>query len=117
MAKIAVIRFKWTRSASPLDAVGRVEVALTVNGNTTTVEVPKEAEEYVSEVRASSSVQFRVDTYDADDDQAVVSSEVHRFQLGNLEGVLPATNVSHEIIEVRDEDAPPPPEPVTSRGR
>ncbi len=96
--KVADIKLSWTKS--PSAGVTKVVGVLNVDGTESTSEFGPEVESWMIEVKASQSVHFHVDTYD--DEGFVVSSEDHAFQLGDLVAPLPATNLAHEIIGIRD---------------
>jgi len=102
MAKVADVKLSWTRS--PSSGVTKVEVKTTVNGNETVVEVGPEVESFQITVQASSTVSFQVITH-GDESGDVAASETYTFTLGDLEAVLPATGLGHEVLAVRDEAA------------
>ena len=98
MARVADVKLTWRRSPS-LD-ISRVEVRVNNNGQETTAQVGPEVESYVVEVRARSAVSFTVTVYDAEGGQA--TSATYSFLLHDLEAPLPATDLSHEVLGVRD---------------
>jgi hypothetical protein len=100
MAKIADVKLLWTRS--PSGNVSKVEVETTVNGNTTKVDLSPEVESLQITVAAKSTVSFKVITY-GDDPNDVATSETYTFTLGDLEAVLPATMLGHEVVATRDD--------------
>lgn len=98
MAKVADVKLSWVRSPSA-DVVSRT-IEVTINGQTTTADVGPEVEQYMIEVSASGSVQFKTTVKDAEDQ--VVSSEVYSFTVGDLEAPQPDTGLLHEIVGIRD---------------
>jgi hypothetical protein len=98
MAKIADVKLGWIKS--PSADVHHAQVVTTINGSETTVEVGPEVEEIQIEVQASSSVQFRVVTFDNEGNQS--TSEVYSFSLGDLEAPVPASNLFHQGLAVRE---------------
>lgn len=107
--KVADIRLFWTKS--PSADVDHVEVTVTQNGTQTVNQFGPEVEEFQIVAQASSSVQFQVDTFDTEGNKA--TSVVYGFTLGDLESPLPATNLGHEILGVRDVPDVPPNPPVS----
>jgi hypothetical protein len=100
MAKVADVKLTWVKSPS-LD-VAKQKVITTVDGTVTEIELAPVAEELMIVVQANSSVQFRIETFDAEGN--VATSETHSFTLGDLEAPLPATDLGHEVVAVRDEE-------------
>lgn len=96
--KVADIKLKWKKS--PSADVSRVDVVVTNDGATTTAVVGPEVESYAIEVKARGVVSFKVVTYDAEGYEA--TSETYSFSLGDLDAPLPATQLGHEVIGVRD---------------
>lgn len=102
--KVADIRFTWTKSPSVLNSQTFV---LTVDGTETTATLPPEVQSFTAEVKAMSSVRFKVVSTNPDG-QETVSSDIN-FTIDSLEAPAPATNLGWTIIGVRDvPDAPPP---------
>lgn len=99
MSKVASVVLGWKRSVSS-DVVSQ-SIVITINGNSdTSIEVGAEVESYQLEVEAKSSVSFAIKSFDSEG--KVSTSEVYSFTLGDLEAPLPATNLFHEIVGVRD---------------
>lgn len=98
MAKVADVRLGWTKS--PSADVEKVQIVVTNAGTETTTELGPEVEEFMIVVQASSAVQFKVVTFDSEGNQA--TSAVYDFTLGDLEDPLPATDLFHEVVGVRD---------------
>ncbi len=73
---------------------------MTKDGTETTTEVGPEVESIQIVVEASKSVTFKVIT--TDDENLTSTSDIYTFSLGDLETPLPATNLFHEVIGVRD---------------
>lgn len=110
MAKIASVRHFWSKS--PSADVTKVVAVLTINGNETRTEYGPEVEEFVTDVNAGSSVSYKIETYDSEN--KVATSETYAYNLGDLVDPLPATNLSHEVVSVRDDE---PPVPVQAKKR
>jgi hypothetical protein len=70
------------------------------NGTTTKTEHGRDVQEVVVAVSASASVQFKVVVFDTEG--LTATSETYSFALGDLEAPLPATNLFHEVLAVRD---------------
>ena len=99
MSEVASVVLGWNRSPSS-DVVSQ-SINITINGNTdTSIEVGAEVQSYQLEVDAKSSVSFSIKSFDAEG--KVATSEVYSFTLGDLEAPLPATNLFHEIVGIRD---------------
>lgn len=103
MPKIATIKSRWKRS--PSSDIVKAKVVFTMDGLSTTTDVDPSVEEFVFEAAANSSFQVRIDSYDSDD--LIASSQTVSRTLGDLEGPLPATDLTLEIISVRDGELPP----------
>jgi hypothetical protein len=99
MAKVADVKLGWTKS--PSADVSKVEISVTINGAETKTEIDPAAESFMVVVRAGGVVSFTIATFDSEGNQA--TSEVYTFTLGDLESPLPATNLFHEVVGVRDE--------------
>lgn len=98
MPKVADVKLSWTKSPS-LD-LQKVEVVVNNGGTETTTELGPEVQEFMIVVQASGGVQFKIVTYDTEGLKA--TSETYSFTLGDLEVPLPATNLFHEVVAVRD---------------
>lgn len=98
MAKVADIRLFWVKS--PSSDIVRQRVMLTINGTTTQTDLDPAAEQLMIEVQALGVVSFHIVTFDAENNQ--VTSETWSFTVGDLELPLPATNLGHEIVAIRD---------------
>lgn len=98
MPKVADVKLSWTKSPS-LD-LQKVEVVVNNGGTETTTELGPEVQEFMIVVQASGAVQFKIVTYDTEGLKA--TSETYSFTLGDLEVPLPATNLFHEVVAVRD---------------
>jgi hypothetical protein len=98
MAKVADVKLKWMKSVSS----GITKVAITVinDGTTTSAELGAEVESFMIEVKANGVVSFFVDTFD--DEGNKTTSATYSFSVGDLEAPLPATDLGHEIVGVRD---------------
>lgn len=99
MGKVADVKLSWSPSVSAgvLKQVAKVAID---GAEPTTFEVGPEVESVVVEVKASSNVVFWVET--TDDENLTSVSEQYTFQIKDLEAPLPATNLFHEILGVRD---------------
>lgn len=98
MAKVADVKLSWTKS--PSADVAKVTVVVTKDGTETTTEVGPEVESIQIVVEASKSVTFKVIVTDSEG--LAATSDIYTFSLGDLEAPLPATNLFHEVIGVRD---------------
>jgi hypothetical protein len=99
VSKVASVVLGWNRSPST-DVVSQ-SINITINGNTdTSIEVGAEVQSYQLEVDAKSSVSFAIKSFDSEG--KVATSEVYSFTLGDLEAPLPATNLFHEIVGIRE---------------
>ncbi len=98
MAKVADVKLTWRKSPSS-DITG-IKVVVTNNGVETTTEGGPEVQELMVIVNASGSLSFKVVSLDSEGNEAV--SETYTFSLGDLEAPLPATDLFHEIVAVRD---------------
>lgn len=97
--KVADVKLSWSPSVSA--GIIRQVAKVAIDGaEPTALEVGPEVESVVIEVKASSSVVFWVET--TDDENFTVISEQYTFQVKDLDSPLPATNLFHEIIAVRD---------------
>ena len=111
MPKVADVQLSWNRSPSADVTAQRIEV--TTNGGLVTADLGKEVDSYLIQVPANGTVQFKVIVLD--DDGNAVESSLYTFSIGDLVAPLPATELTHKVISVRDvEDTPPeqPTEPV-----
>lgn len=99
MGKVADVRLFWKRSVSP-DAT-KVKLRLNVNGQETVTELGKDVESFQLVVQSSSVVSFSVETMDSDGQ--VATSTLYTFSTGDLESPLPATDLGHEILGIREE--------------
>lgn len=113
MAKVADVKLTWKKSVSA--DVSKVEVVTTINGQVTTTELGPEVESFMIEVAALGVVSFHIVTYDTEGNQS--TSVTYGFSLGDLEAPQPATDLSHEIVGIRDVTPPEPVEPSESRRR
>lgn len=104
MAKVADVKLGWRKSVSA--DVAKVKIVVTNDGTETTTEGGPEVEEIQIVVKASTSVQFKVVTIDTEGYEA--TSELYSFTLGDLVPPQPATDLFHQVLSVRDEDAPTP---------
>lgn len=99
MAKKARVRFSWLRSVSP--DVAEQQVTVRVDGVVTLESVLEaDTQEIITDVAASSSVEFSVLTVDHDGNET--PSETYTFVVGDLEAPQPATGLAHEILGVVD---------------
>lgn len=101
--KVATVRLSWSRS--PSADVTAQKVLVTIDGTETVFETGPQIEEWTLDIKANSSVQFRLDTYDSEG--KVAQSATLSFTIGDLEDPLPATNLAWEIVGVRDVEDPP----------
>ncbi len=99
MAKVADVRLSWVKS--PTIDVTKVQVVVTNDGTETTTEFGPEVQELVIVVKASTTVQFKVVVTDSEGQ--VATSSTYTFTLGDLEAPLPATDLKHTILAVRDD--------------
>jgi len=104
MGKVADVKLTWKRS--PSADVSKVVVSLTNDGSVESVEFGPDVEEFMVVVKANSSFSFSIDSYDGDGQ--IATSVTYSFTLGDLEAPLPATDLKHTIIGIRDEAVPPP---------
>lgn len=95
--KVADIRLGWKKSVS-IGVLSQL-LTLTVDGVTTTAALDANIEEFMIVVSASKSVQFKVDTTDID---GTTSSLVYDFLVSDLELPLPATDLFHQVVAIRD---------------
>lgn len=105
--KVADVKLRWTKSPST-DVVKQI-VRTTIAGGTTEVELGPEAEEYMVVISASTPFSFSVDTFDSEGNHT--ASETYTNVIGDLEAPQPAAGLFHEVVGVRDIDAPPPAPP------
>lgn len=98
MAKIAVVKHTWTKS--PSSDVTKVVAVLTIDGATTRTEYGPEVESFTVDVNAGSTVSFLIETYDGEGH--MTASESHYYVLPDMVAPLPATNLAHEILSIRD---------------
>ncbi len=96
--KVADVRIGWKKSPSP--DIAKVKVMLKVDGTETFAECGPEVEEHIITVKAMSAVQWKVVVKDIDG--LTKESQSHDFVLGDLEEPLPATDLFHEILAVRE---------------
>lgn len=105
MGKVADVKLGWTPSVSP--GITKQVAKVAIDGaEPTTFEVTPEVQSVTIEVKASSSVVFWVET--TDDENLTSVSEQYTFQIKDLEAPLPATNLFHEVVGVRDVSDPVP---------
>lgn len=111
MAKVADVKLSWKKSPS-LDISSQVIEIKKGSAEATRIEVGPEVESYMLEVDALNTVSFTIQTLDIEGQ--VVTSDVYSFSLGDLEVPLPATDLFHEVIAVRDLEivVDPPVDPV-----
>lgn len=96
--KVADVKLSWKKSVSA--DIDRVEILVTVNGTETKTDLTSEVEEFMIEVAASGSAQFQIITFDKEGSQS--SSVIYSFTLGDLEPPQPATDLTHQVVAVRD---------------
>lgn len=96
--KVADVRLKWKKS--PSADVAKVRVKVTIDGSETETEFGPDPESFMIEVKANGSVSFFVETEDSEG--MVTTSTAYGFSLGDLEAPLPATDLGHEIVGIRD---------------
>lgn len=99
MSKVASVKLSWTKSQS-VDVLKSILSVQIDGGIATVTELGPEVESAVVDVNAKSSVVFSVTTVDSEGLSTV--SELYTFTLGDLEAPLPATNLFHEVVGVRD---------------
>lgn len=102
---LAKIRLKWKRSVS--DGPLTRKLTITNDGETVTVDVPIEVEEYMIEVKASKTFSFKTEV--TDDEGLVTSSTLFTATLGDLVAPQPDTDLGFEIVEIVDDSIPPVP--------
>ena|SRR3990167_10586499 len=100
--KVADVKLKWKKSQSA--DVNKVKITVTNDGTETATELGPEVEDFMVEVLASKSLQFSLTVFDTEGMMSI--SETYSFTLGDLEAPLPATDLRHEIVGIRD--VPPP---------
>lgn len=110
MAKAVKTKLSWTKSPSE-DVVSQT-LTFTTSTGTTVTDLPAGVESWEVQIDAMQDCTFKIDTKDAEGN--VTSSEVYTFHTGDLIAPLPATNLSHEFLEVVDVPDPTPP-PVMNR--
>lgn len=99
MSKVADVKLTWKKSPS-LDIASQV-IVLSVNGvSETDIELSPGLESYTGEFQANSTVTFSISSFDSEGN--VAASESHTFQIGDLELPLPATDLFHEFVGVRE---------------
>lgn len=97
--KVADVKIGWVASVST-DVVKNI-LSVSIDGaEPTTSELTPEVVSAVIEVKAQSSVVFKVATVDAEGLQT--ESETYTFTLGDLEAPQPVTGLFHEVVAVRD---------------
>ena len=97
--KVADIKLSWKRS--PSSDIKSVKVVFSANGSETTVDTESpDVQELAVTVSANSNCSFKIVT--TDNEGLVATSEVYSFNLGDLEAPLPATNLSHVVVAIRD---------------
>ncbi len=105
MNLVADVKLSWKKSTSA--DVSKIQIVVTNDGTETTTEGGPEVEELMIVVAASKSCQFKVVTFDSEGLQS--TSSTYSFTLGDLTAPSPATDLFHEVVGVRDLDAPPTP--------
>lgn len=108
---VGVIKLSWKKSPS-LD-IERVNIVVNNDGTETTTEVGPEVQDFMIEVGANKTCSFKIVSFDTEGKQA--TSESYTFTLGDLVDPLPATDLSHEVVSVRDETEEPPIPPVARK--
>ena len=98
MPKVADVKLMWTKS--PSSDVKSVKIVVTNNGSETTTELGPEVEDFQVVVQPMGTVQFKIVTFDSEGLQS--TSETYSFSLGDLEAPLPATNLTHQVVGIRD---------------
>lgn len=98
MAKVADVKLSWRKS--PSADVGKVTVVVTNDGAETSVDFGPEVEELMVVVKASTALSFKVVVTDTEG--LTATSSTYTFTLGDLENPLPATNLTHAVIAIRD---------------
>jgi hypothetical protein len=101
--KIASVKHFWTKS--PSADITKVVSVLNVNGAETVTEYGPDTESFTVDVNANSTVNFRIETYDGEGRKAV--SETYTYTLRDLTDPMPATNLGHEVINIRDDGGEP----------
>ncbi len=96
--KVAKVKLSWRKS--PSSDLAKVEIIVDNGGNVTTTVLGPDVEQFMVDVEASKTLNFKILTYDMEG--YVSTSELYAFTLGDLEAPLPATNLSHEVISVED---------------
>lgn len=97
MAKIAKVRFSWSRSVSA-DVVA-VKFDLDVAGTHTVAELPVEAEEFFVDVPANSAFALVITVTDS---EGLSASTSYSNVIPDLEAPRPVTGVAHQIVSVTD---------------
>lgn len=98
MAKVADVKLGWTKS--PSSDIASVKLVITKDGADITVSVDAAAESFQIVVEASKTVSFKIITIDKDG--LTATSDTYTFTLSDLEAPLPATNLFHEVVAVRE---------------
>jgi hypothetical protein len=96
--KVADIKLTWKRSVST--DVKRVEMKLVIDGVETVAALAPDVQEHLIAVSANTSFAFQLMTFDTEG--LVSSSLIYSAQVGDLTAPEPATELSHEVIGVRD---------------
>jgi hypothetical protein len=119
MAKVADVKLSWKKS--PSADVKSVKIVVTNDGTETTTDLGAEVEEFMVVVAATKACSFKITT--TDNEGLVATSVTYTFVLGDLEAPLPATDLKHEVVAVRDVNGGTPPpvggttSPTTPRSR
>ena len=98
MSRVADVKLGWTKS--PSSDVKSVQLVITKDDADTTIDVEATAESFQVTVEALKTVSFKVVTKNADG--LVATSDSYTFTLDSLEAPLPASNLFHQVLAVRD---------------
>ena len=108
MKMYAMVELAWKRTPS-LD-VNRIRIEINNDGVSSSQEFGVEVESHSVKVYASKMLTYKIVSIDEDNNEAV--SQLHSFTLSDLESPLPATELTHKIVSIHDEDLEPGPTPV-----
>lgn len=107
MGKVADVKLSWTKSPS-LDITG-VKAIVNLNGQEQTFDFGPEVESFQITCQPMTSGSFKV-VVTGTDGQTATSTDCN-FSVGTLEGPHPVTDLTAQIVAIRDDTPPPPVNP------
>jgi hypothetical protein len=102
--RVADVKLTWRKS--PSQDLKSQKMILTIDGTETTSEFGPDVEEVMIVVKPAQTFTFQVVTTDSEGLEA--TSVSYTFTVGDLETPLPATDLAHVIVAIRDEPDPEP---------